>query len=62
MRQAATGGNNSPQHWLREPTGLQAEPNAALYTLGEIRRLVSEGGRDGFNESEDRRRAIAWCW
>ncbi|HUJ66628.1 MAG TPA: HepT-like ribonuclease domain-containing protein [Acidimicrobiales bacterium] len=41
---------------------LRAELDAALYALREIRKLVSEGGRDGFDASEDRRRAIAWCW
>ncbi len=41
---------------------LQAELDASLYALGEIRRLVSEGGRDAFDASEDRRRAIARCW
>ncbi len=41
---------------------LQAELDAALYALREIRRLVSEGGRDAFDASEDRRRAIVWCW
>jgi uncharacterized protein with HEPN domain len=41
---------------------LQAELDAALYALREIRRLVSNGGRDAFDASEDRRRAIAWCW
>lgn len=41
---------------------LRAELDAALYALREIRKLVSEAGRDGFDASEDRRRAIAWCW
>jgi hypothetical protein len=41
---------------------LRAQLDAALYALGEIRKLVSEGARDGFDASEDRRRAIAWCW
>jgi uncharacterized protein with HEPN domain len=41
---------------------LQAELDAALHALREIRRLVSEGGRDGFDATEDRRRAIARCW
>jgi uncharacterized protein with HEPN domain len=40
---------------------LRAELDAALNALPEIRKLVCEGGRDGFDASEDRRRAIAWC-
>lgn len=39
----------------------QNELDAAIFTLSEIRKLVSDAGQDAYNSSEDRRRAIAWC-
>jgi hypothetical protein len=61
VRQAPTGGNNSPEHWLRVPTGLQGEPDADLYALGETARW-SPNEDETASTNEDRRGAIAWCW
>jgi uncharacterized protein with HEPN domain len=38
------------------------ELDAAVYGLHAIRRVVSDGGRDAFDASEDRTRALAFCW
>lgn len=46
---------------LREPP-RGARSTAAIYGLHEVRRVVSEGGRGAFDGSEDRSRALAFCW
>ncbi len=40
---------------------LAAQLGAAIHGLHEIRRLVSDGGRDSFDASQDRTRALAFC-
>jgi uncharacterized protein with HEPN domain len=44
------------------PEELAAQLDAAIHGLHEIRRLVSDGGRDAFDASQDRTRALALCW
>ena len=41
---------------------LAAQLGAAIHGLHEIRRLVSDGGRDAFDASQDRTRVLAFCW
>ncbi|MHB1785186.1 MAG: HepT-like ribonuclease domain-containing protein [Acidimicrobiales bacterium] len=47
---------------MRTPGELEAQLNAAIYGLHQIRRIVSEGGRASFDASDDRSRALAFCW
>lgn len=47
---------------MSTPEELAAQLDAATHGLHNIRRLVSEGGRDAFDASEDRTRALAFCW
>jgi uncharacterized protein with HEPN domain len=41
---------------------LATQLDAALHGLQEVRRVVAEGGREAFDASEDRNRALAFCW
>ena len=47
---------------MSTPEELAAQLDAAIHGLHEIRRLVSDGGRDAFDASQDRTRALALCW
>ena len=47
---------------MRYPEEVAAQLDAALHGLQEVRRVVSEGGRAAFDASEDRSRALAFCW
>lgn len=47
---------------MSTPEELAAQLAAAIDGLGEVRRLVSDGGRAAFDASEDRTRALAFCW
>ena len=44
---------------MSRPEEVAAQLDAAIHGLHEIRRIVSEGGREA---SEDRSRALAFCW
>ena len=44
------------------PEELATQLDAAIYGLHNIRLLVSDGGRGAFDASEDRARALAFCW
>jgi uncharacterized protein with HEPN domain len=44
------------------PQELATQLDAAIYGLYSIRLLVSDGERDAFDASEDRTRALAFCW
>ena len=41
---------------------LATQLDAALHGLQAVRRVVAEGGREAFDASEDRNRALAFCW
>lgn len=47
---------------MSRPEEIAAQLDAAIHGLGEVRRVVSEGGRATFDSSEDRSRALAFCW
>ena len=47
---------------MSHPEEVAAQLDAANHGLQEIRRVVSEGGREAFDASEDRSRALAFCW
>ena len=47
---------------MSRPDEVAAQLDAAIHGLEEVRRIVSEGGRATFDASEDRSRALAFCW
>ncbi len=47
---------------MSRPEELAAQLDAAIHGLQEVRRVVAEGGREAFDASEDRNRALAFCW
>lgn len=47
---------------MSRPEEVAAQLDAAIHGLEEVRRIVSEGGRATFDASEDRSRALAFCW
>ena len=47
---------------MSRPEEVAAQLDAAIHGLQEIRRIVCEGGREAFDASDDRSRALAFCW
>ncbi len=47
---------------MSRPEEIAAQLDAAIHGAEEVRRVVSEGGRAAFDASEDRSRALAFCW
>lgn len=47
---------------MSRPQEVAAQLDAAIHGLQEVRRIVAEGGREAFDASEDRGRALAFCW